>query len=691
MADTSQVKEITAKLEQGVKDLFSSDRYADYLKTMSRFHRYSTRNTLLIHIQKPDATLVAGFRSWQTKFGRSVRKGEKSIKILAPVPFVTTEEKEKLDPTTRQPIIGDDGMPVVEYTERHLARFKVTSVFDVSQTAGKPLPSLAQNLTGDVEQYNVFMDTLLEISPLPIVFEDFPENQDGVCRFGQEIAIRTNMSQSQTVCAVIHEIVHAKIHDKSLIVEAGGDEPPKDRRREEVEAESISYSVAAYFGIETGENSFGYIAEWSRTQELKELNASLDTIRKTATELITDIEGKFKEILKDHDVNIAIGETHEIEPTQEHSKTSLEIKLYEKFAELFPDVANRKNSYQRLDAGDAFMPLSLEWINSTQISVMQTYTLNGDLYYDPMIVFEIGYTGEGDNERMTLNAVEYQQSIPPLYQVEDADGRWISIDGNGNEKAIFGLQESINEFAAQWFENISNQGYMPVKANIEIDSDTVQVTFDADENSIQPLPDCDPTKPECILPDPSINDSEMNAYGYSGDGMYPLTQSRATELYDANHTIYLLYQDNTEAMIFDRNEIANHDGIFGIEYAQWETSHEYSPMKVETNQNIDNNHFIALNNLHKIEESTTLKLDDFISDKPESSYITYSQVGNRSESNYLATLKAKQTLAERIAEKRIKANLQWKAGLQDFSECGTKTQQYASSERMNNRKQGLRE
>ena len=210
MADTSQVREITAKLEQGVKDLYTSERYAEYLKTMSRFHKYSTRNTLLIHMQNPNASLVCGFRGWQTKFGRSVKKGEKSIKILAPVPFTKREEKERLDPDTRQPIIGEDGMPVVEYTERQLARFKVTSVFDVSQTAGKPLPTLAQNLTGDVEQYNAFMDSLRHVSPLPIVFEEMPDNQDGTCRFGHEIAIRSGMSEIQTVCAAIHEITHGK-------------------------------------------------------------------------------------------------------------------------------------------------------------------------------------------------------------------------------------------------------------------------------------------------------------------------------------------------------------------------------------------------------------------------------------------------------------------------------------------------
>ena len=205
MADTTKVKELTTKLEQGINDLFQSDRYAEYLKTMSRFHKYSTRNTLLIHMQRPDATLVAGFQSWQTKFGRYVKKGEKAIKILAPVPFTIREEKEKIDPETRLPILDDEGKPIIDYIERQLARFKVTNVFDAKQTDGKPLPTLVQDLEGNVEQYEAFIDTLRETSPLPIVFESMPDNTDGTCYFGDRIAIREGMSEIQTVSAIIHE------------------------------------------------------------------------------------------------------------------------------------------------------------------------------------------------------------------------------------------------------------------------------------------------------------------------------------------------------------------------------------------------------------------------------------------------------------------------------------------------------
>ena len=187
MEASIQVKDIISKLEQGVKDLFNSDTYANYLKTMSRFHRYSTRNTLLIHIQMPGATQVAGYKAWKDKFGRQVKEGEKGIKILAPAPFIIKEEKEKLDPDTRLPVLDENGIPVVEGIERHLARFKVTSVFDISQTLGKPLPTLVHDLTGNVEQYEAFMDALRTVSPLPVIFEPLPEDTDGTCRYGREL------------------------------------------------------------------------------------------------------------------------------------------------------------------------------------------------------------------------------------------------------------------------------------------------------------------------------------------------------------------------------------------------------------------------------------------------------------------------------------------------------------------------
>jgi len=217
MADSTQAKEITAKLEQGMQKLFNSEAYADYLRTMSRFHKYSTRNTLLIHMQKPDAFLVGGFNFWKTNFNRHVMKGEKAIKILAPIPLKITKELDKIDPVTQRPIIDENGKPLREEIEIKTARFKTVNVFDVSQTAGEPLPSLVQDLTGNVAQYEAFIEALRAVSPLPIVFEPLPEDTDGQCIFGEKIIIREGMNEVQTISTVIHEIVHAKIH-----VTAGG-------------------------------------------------------------------------------------------------------------------------------------------------------------------------------------------------------------------------------------------------------------------------------------------------------------------------------------------------------------------------------------------------------------------------------------------------------------------------------------
>ncbi|MDL2232170.1 ssDNA-binding domain-containing protein [Ruminococcaceae bacterium OttesenSCG-928-L11] len=324
MADSTAINEITAKLEQGVKDLFQSDTYADYLKTMSRFHSYSTRNTILIHMQHPGATQVAGFSAWKNKFGRNVKKGEKSIKIFAPTPVVIKQEIEQIDPETQRPIIGENGEPVRDEVEIKKITFKLVSVFDASQTEGEPLPTLAQDLVGDVEHYEAFVDALKAVSPLPIEFATL-DGEDGRCIYGDKILINSGMSEIQTVCAIIHEICHATLHDRTLVVE--GDEqasrPTLSRQVEELQAESVAFSVAAYFNIETGANSFGYLASWSRGRDLKELNASLDTIRKASANLIDDIEARFNEILQERGANIIAAEIIPAEP-QEKGEAAVE-------------------------------------------------------------------------------------------------------------------------------------------------------------------------------------------------------------------------------------------------------------------------------------------------------------------------------------------------------------------------------
>lgn len=307
-----RLREITESIEQGIKELFESDKYMEYLRVMSRFHSYSRNNVMLIKMQMPGATRVAGFNKWRDQFGRHVKKGEKSIKIIAPTPYKKKIEEIKRDPDTKAPMLDKDGKAIMEEKEVSIPMFKVVSVFDVSQTEGRPLPQLASDLLGNVQDYEIFMEALRRSSPVPMEVRPIRESMDGYFDpEKQRIAIRDGMSEVQTVSAAVHEITHSKLHNyekERLAAAAGedGQEPPKpkDRQTEEVEAESVSYAVCQYYGIETGENSFGYIANWSSGKELPELKASLDTIQKTASSLISDIDRNFMEICKERGIDL---------------------------------------------------------------------------------------------------------------------------------------------------------------------------------------------------------------------------------------------------------------------------------------------------------------------------------------------------------------------------------------------------
>ena len=354
-----RLREITEGIEQGIKELFESEKYMRYLSVMSRFHRYSVNNTMLIYMQRPDATLVAGYNKWKNQFERHVKRGEHGITIIAPTPYKKKIEEQKLDPDTKAPMLDKDGKVIMEEKEIEIPLFRPVKVFDVSQTDGKPLPELASSLTGNVQNYEVFLEALRRSAPVPIEFEPMAANMDGYFSSDrQRIALRPGMSEVQTVSAAIHEIAHSKLHDpkraepdpawKVVMVSDGGTrkdysqgfateaeaeqfaanadwryvdenqfewrleveedhsaeiQAAKDRRTEEVQAESISYAVCQYYGIETGDNSFGYIASWSQGKELKELRASLEVINKTAGELIADIDRHYKEICKERDID----------------------------------------------------------------------------------------------------------------------------------------------------------------------------------------------------------------------------------------------------------------------------------------------------------------------------------------------------------------------------------------------------
>ncbi len=298
MAHFDKMKEITDRLEQGIKDVYDSERYKLYLRTMSKFHSYSFRNSLLIMLQKPESTYVAGFNTWQA-LKRSVNRGEKGIQILAPAPYRVKVEMEKVDPATHKPVLNAFGKPVTELVEITKPAFRPAYVFDISQTSGQPLPQLTQELAGSISQYDKLFESIKSVSPFPIQFEDIPGITKGYCdHLNQKIAIKNGMSEKQNVKTAIHEITHADLHTNQLNLALSG---RKDRRTREVEAESVAFVVCSHYGIDTSDYSFSYIASWSGNKELEELKASLATIQKQASELIDRIDARYHELIKEQE------------------------------------------------------------------------------------------------------------------------------------------------------------------------------------------------------------------------------------------------------------------------------------------------------------------------------------------------------------------------------------------------------
>jgi antirestriction protein ArdC len=296
-----RMKEITDKLEDGIRGIFDSEKYAEYLRAMSKFHNYSFNNTILIAMQ--GGTLVKGYSQWEKEFDRHVKPGEKGIKIIAPAPFKVKQEMKKLDPNTQQPIIGADGKPVMEEKEVTIPAYKVVTVFDVSQTEGKELPSIGVNaLTGDVEHFKDVLSALEKVSPVPINFEEIKGSAHGFYSLADKrIAIQEGMSQLQTLKTAIHEIAHAKLHDIDLNAPKEERENLPDQRTREVQAESVAYTVCQHYGLDTSDYSFGYVAGWSTGREMDELKSSLETIRSTAAEIINGIDARIAELQKDQE------------------------------------------------------------------------------------------------------------------------------------------------------------------------------------------------------------------------------------------------------------------------------------------------------------------------------------------------------------------------------------------------------
>ena len=592
-----RLQEITAGIEQGIKELFESEKYMRYLSVMSKFHRYSVNNTMLIYMQKPEATLVAGFNKWKNQFARHVKKGEHGITIIAPTPYKKKIEEMKRDPDTHAPILDADGKAVMEEKEIEIPMFRPVKVFDVSQTDGKPLPELASSLSGTVPHYEAFLEALRRSAPVPIEFEPMAANTDGYFSPDQQrIAIREGMSEVQTVSATVHEIAHSKLHNQKKIqidndeqyqeVELfekpalfsngrifrddlpegvycydlrGSDDDPgspicveervvvnhagsviltaplefpeegrlyftdetglnfnggmltlsqflqeqkKDRRTEEVEAESISYAVCQYFGIQTGENSFGYIATWSKDKELKELRASLETINKTSCELINNIERHYKEICKERGIDLAAKQKPEQADIPQEALFLLDDATY--------------LHIQPCDTG---------W----------DYTL-----YDKETMKELD-GGQLDTPELSRSAAVRQI----------CEG--LELENPSVQDAPLSMIETLQDAACQQMqEQVSQQSAETAATQLP----------DAQEQALDEYP----------MPDSEVSVSDMQEYGYFYDGMLPVTRERALELDAAGLTVYILHEDNTESMVFDTEEIIGHGGLFGVEHEEWEQS-----------------------------------------------------------------------------------------------------------------------
>ena len=720
-----RLREITDGIEQGIKELFESEKYMRYLSVMSRFHRYSVNNTMLIYMQKPDATLVAGYNKWKDQFERHVKKGEHGITIIAPTPYKKKIEEQKLDPDTKAPILDKDGKIVTEEKEIEIPMFRPVKVFDVSQTDGKPLPELASSLSGNVPNYEAFMEALRRSTPVPITFEAMAADTDGYFSADhQKIAIRQGMSEVQTVSATVHEIAHSKLHNQKKIqitndeqyqeIELfdklglfsngriardnlpegvycydlrGSDYDPgdpvcveervvvnhagsvlltepleltedgrlmlteekglnftggfstlsqflqkqrKDRHTEEVEAESISYAVCKYFGIETGENSFGYIASWSQGKELKELRASLETINKTSGTLISDIERHYKEICKERGIDPHAKvepETAPIEQPADAIKVSDrlptgDLTYYVAECMEFPNLGEYHDNLSLEEAIRIYQEIPAERMNGIKgigfelkdgsdyegpfpILTGQTIDLDTiqaiDYYRDnPLVQKAVKELAAAMPEMEVLGADANQQDA--LFLIDDAtylhiqscdsgwdytlydaasmkelDGGQLDMPEISRMKAVLQIcddndlgRDSVKYAPLSMIETLQDAAYQQMQAEVSQMTASSQLP-EAQEQALDEYP----------MPDEQVSTPDMQEYGYSYDGMLPVTRERALELDAAGLTIYVLHEDNTESMVFDPQEIMDHGGLFGVDREEWEKSPQFHEKVME--------------------------------------------------------------------------------------------------------------
>ena len=516
-----RLQQITAGIEQGIKELFESEKYMRYLSVMSRFHRYSVNNTMLIYMQKPDATLVAGYNKWKNQFERHVKRGEHGITIIAPTPFKKKIEEQKLDPDTKAPMLDQNGKAVMEKREVEIPMFRPVKVFDVSQTDGKPLPELASSLSGNVQNYEAFMEALRRSAPVPLSVEPMAANMDGFFSPDQQrIAIREGMSEVQTVSAAVHEIAHSKLHNYAKAQEeaarAGDKEPPKkkDRNTEEVEAESISYAVCQYYGIQTGENSFGYIANWSQGKELPELRASLETINKAAGELIADIDRHYKVICKERGIDLT-AQPEQAEPQQPTEETP---------AAPTPSA----------EAQEALLVLDdTAYLHVQPCDTGWDYTL-----YDVA----------------TMKQLDGGQLDAPKLPLSTAALKICEMHGMGGQSiqyAPLSMIETLQEAAVQQMQTAAKAA-----------APEITQLPDAPEQHLDEYP----------MPDPALTQDDLEKCGYLDGDLLPLSKECAYELMERDLTVYIVQQGENPAMAFDTTDLDAHDGIFAVTREEWEES-----------------------------------------------------------------------------------------------------------------------
>ena len=565
-----RLQQITAGIEQGIKELFESEKYMRYLSVMSRFHRYSVNNTMLIYMQKPDATLVAGYNKWKNQFERHVKKGEHGITIIAPTPFKKKIEEQKLDPDTKAPMLDAEGKVIMEEREVEIPMFRPVKVFDVSQTDGKPLPELASSLSGNVQNYEVFMEALRRSAPVPLSVEPMAANMDGYFSPDQQrIAIREGMSEVQTVSAAVHEIAHSKLHDpkkyeaeptwKIVMVSGGGvkhdyrldfateaeaeqaaaeddwryvdenqfewrleveedltavKQAVKNRNTEEVEAESISYAVCQYYGIQTADNSFGYIATWSQDKTLPELRASLETINKAAGELIVDIDRHYKEICKERGIDLT-AQPEQAVPQQP--------------AEEMPDTPSPSTEAQKA----LLLVDEATYLHVQSCDTGWDYTL-----YDAATRKQLD-GGQLDAPELPLSTAALK-----ICEMHDMGGQPIQY-------APLSMIETLQEAAVQQMQAAAKAAA----------SETTMLP-DAQEHHLDEYP----------MPDPTLTQDDLKKCGYLDGDLLPLSKERAYELMAQDLTVYMVQQGENPAMAFDTADLDAHDGIFAVTREEWEDS-----------------------------------------------------------------------------------------------------------------------